>query len=343
LGTPFYFLRLISKIIAVVLSYDMKKAASLLSLLLIISVLSASSEAFDGPLQVKNQFPLFLNVNAPYLGSASIEDSFSASLSHSSIYLVDNSSQWDMGLDMEITELNLRFRKSIDNFIEFGVEVPILSFNSGFMDGFLDSYHDAFGFPDYGRSNRPDNDFLYEVKRNGTVVVKGESGRIAVGDIRFTLKKPLIQGDPVISIQGEIELPTGKPETGYGNGRIDAGIGLLMDKKIGDAWKTYLNLGAIFPGDLKGHKRVDLKSFIWGGAAIEAALWKTISLLGQAFIQGSPFPETDIAAVDKTAVLLSLGGRYHSGNSSFELSLTEDPNTSGAPDFTLNFTFKQSF
>ena len=155
----------------------MKKTASLFSFLLIISVLSASSEAFDGPLQVKNQFPLFLSVNAPYLESASLQDSFAASLSHSSIYLVDNSSEWDIGLDMEISELNLRFRKSINNFIELGVEVPILSFNSGFMDGFLDSYHDTFGFPDYGRSNRPDNDFLYEVKRNGTVVVKGESGQ----------------------------------------------------------------------------------------------------------------------------------------------------------------------
>jgi hypothetical protein len=321
----------------------MKKAVSLLSFLLIIAVLSASSEAFDGPLQVKNQFPLFLHVNAPYLEPASLQDSFSASLSYSSVYLVENSSKWDIGLDMEITELNLRFRKNINNFIELGVEMPVLSFNSGFMDSFLASYHDTFGFPDYSRSNRPDNDFLYEVKRNGTVVVKGESGRIAVGDIRFTLKKPLIQGDPAISIKGGIELPTGEPETGYGNGTIDTGISLLMDKEFGEVGKTYLNFGAVFPGDLKGYERVDLKSFIWGGAAIEAALWKTVSLLGQVFIQGSPFPETGISSVDRTAVLLSLGGRYHSGNSSFELSLTEDPNTSGAPDFTLNFSFKRIF
>jgi hypothetical protein len=43
------------------------------------------------------------------------------------------------------------------------------------------------------------------------------------------------------------------------------------------------------------------------------------------------------------AVLLSLGGRYYSGNNSFELSFTEDPNTSGAPDFSLNFSFKKIF
>ncbi len=35
-----------------------------------------------------------------------------------------------------------------------------ISFNSGFMDAFLSSFHKTFGFPDYGRSGRPGNDFL---------------------------------------------------------------------------------------------------------------------------------------------------------------------------------------
>ena len=141
------------------------------------------------------------------------------------------------------------------------------------------------------------------------MIVRGESGRITIGDIRVTVKKPLTEGDPAISIKGEIEFPSGEPKTGYGNGSIDTGISLLMDKKFGEVWKTYLNLGVVFPGDLKGHERVNLDHFLYGGAAVEAALWKTVSLLGQVFIQGSPFPETDIDTVDRTAVLLSLGGR----------------------------------
>lgn len=169
----------------------MKKTIAPFVSLLIILVLSSKAFTFDGPLQVKNQFPLFLHIDAPYLESASIEDSFSASLSHSSVYLVRNSSGWSMGLDMEITELNFMFRKNIKDFIELGVELPLISFNSGFMDDFLNSYHNAFGFPDYGRSNRPDNEFLYEVRRKGVLIVKGESGLIGVGDIRFTLKKPI--------------------------------------------------------------------------------------------------------------------------------------------------------
>jgi hypothetical protein len=321
----------------------MKKPIMLFFFLLIILFSSLKTYSFDGPLQVKNQFPLFINVSAPYMETASIENSFSASLSHSSIYLVRESSEWSIGLDMEITELDLRFKKNIQDFIELGIDIPLVSFNSGFMDGFINSYHDAFGFPDYGRSNRPENKFLYEVRRKGVLIIKGESGRIGIGDIRFTFKKPILKGDPAISIKGDIELPTGDAREGYGSGSIDAGIAALIEKKLSEKFKTYCNLGVVFPGDLKGYEKVELREFIYGGTGVEAALWKNLSLLGQVFVQGSPFPKTGISSVERIAVLLSLGGRYYSGKNSFEFSFTEDPNTSGAPDFTLNFSFKRKF
>ena len=107
-----------------------------------------------------------------------IENSFSVSLSHSSVYLVRDSSEWFLGLDMEITELNLIFKRNIRDFIELGADLPLVSFSSGFMDSFINSYHEAFGFPDYGRSSRPDNKFLYEVTRKGGLIIKGENGRI---------------------------------------------------------------------------------------------------------------------------------------------------------------------
>jgi hypothetical protein len=174
-------------------------------------------------------------------------------------------------------------------------------------------------------------------------VIKGESGRIGIGDIKLTLKKPILKGDPAISIRADVELPTGDAEKGYGNGSIDTRFAVLIDKKLSEKFKAYGNLGVIFPGDLRGYERVELREFLYGGAVIEAAVWKNLSLLGQVFIQGSPFPKTNISSVDRIAVLLSLGGRYSSGNNSFELSFTEDPNTSGAPDFSLNFSLKKRF
>ena len=321
----------------------MRKIIFLFQFFLYILFFPLLTNAFEGLLQVKNQFPLFLNVNAPYMETASVENSFSVSLSHSSVYLVRASSEWFLGLDMEITELNLIFKRNIRDFIELGVDLPLVSFSSGFMDSFINSYHEAFGFPDYGRSNRPDNKFLYEVTRKGVLIIKGENGRIGLGDIRFMFKKPILKGDPAISIKADVELPTGDAKTGYGSGSIDAGVAVLIDKKLSKEMKAYCNLGVVFPGSLKGYEKVRLREFIYGGGGVEAALWKNFSLLGQVFMQGSPFPKTDISSVDRMAVLLSLGGRYYLGNSSFELSFTEDPNTSGAPDFTFNVSFKRRF
>ena len=306
-------------------------------LTLIPPVIVHSSE---GPLQVKNQYPIFLHADQPYLEKSSMEDSFSVSLSHSSTYTVQNSSRWTVNLDMEITELNFRYKRIIKDFLELAVDIPVLVFGAGFMDGFLESYHSAFGFSDYGRSERPLNDFLYEVRRDGTLVIGGRSGT-GIGDIRLALKKPFIALDGFsVSVRGDIELPSGDAKKGYGNGSVDAGFSVLLDKRILDSVMTYWNVGVVFPGDVKGHQKLDLENFIYGGAAIEADLGRSFNLIAQLQGQSAIYPETGLLAVDREAYLLTLGARYNTMKSSFDLSLSEDINTSGAPDFIINITYK---
>jgi hypothetical protein len=208
------------------------------------------------------------------------------------------------------------------------------------MDGFLESYHNAFGFSDYGRGQRPLNDFLYEVRRDSALVIKGRSGT-GLGDMRLVVKKPLISSDVLsLSLKGDIELPTGDTKKGYGNGSIDAGVSVLLDKSISDRISTYWNLGVVFPGDVRGYQKVDLKNFVYGGAAVEAVMGKNFSLLAQLQGQSAIYPETDLLAVDRAAYLLALGGRYNKGKGSVEFSLTEDINLAGAPDFIVNFSYK---
>lgn len=316
--------------------------SALLTILLTIITFSSTASSFDGPLQIKNQFPLFLHINTPYLEKASVENSFSASFSHSSVYMIRNSPEWSVNLDMELTELDIRYRKKISDSLEFGIGVPVLNFNSGFMDSFLESYHEAFGFPDYGRGDRPKNEFLYEVRRNGELVVKGKDRKTGIGDIRLSVKK-VILNNPVISLKAEIELPTGKSSEGFGNGSLDGSIAVLIEHELSRRIKVYFNSGAVFPGDLKAEKNVRLKNFIYAGTGFEAFLWDNLSILGQIYAQSSVFPETKISTIDRTPVILTLGGRYYSDKSSIEFSFTEDPNTSGAPDLTFGLSYKRRF
>ncbi|HET6514598.1 MAG TPA: DUF3187 family protein [Thermodesulfovibrionales bacterium] len=314
-----------------------------LAVLTALLLLSSRAYPFEGPLYVKNQFPLFLLSDPPYLEKASLEDSFSSSFFYSSIYMVRNSSQWSVGLDMELAELDLRLRKAIHNTIELGIDIPFLSLNSGIMDSFLEDYHRTFGFSDYGRSSRPRNSFLYEVYKGSNLIFKTKGGNVGIGDIRVMAKKTVLTGDPVLSVRLDLELPSGSISDGFGNGTPDAGVALLLDKRLGEKIMTYTNGGVVFPGDLKWRERQNLREFVYGAFGVEAAIWNSFSLLGQVFVQGSPFPHTTIPQIDRTAVLLTFGGRYHSGRDNFEFSLTEDPNTAGAPDFTLSFSYKRYF
>lgn len=311
--------------------------------LIIISLvffLSSPALSFEGPLQVNNLYPIFLHADQPYLEKAGMESSMSYSLSHSSTYTVQSSGRWDIYLDMEVAELNFRYKKIIKDVAEFDMDVPVLIVGGGFMDGFLADYHSAFGFPDYGRSARLENEFLYEVRRDDDLIIKGRSG-IRLGDIRLAVKKPLVASEGFgLSVKGDIELPVGNSKEGFGNGSMDAGVALLLDKRITDRIMIYANLGVVFPGDVRGYEKVDLNNFVYGGAGVEAYIGKGVSFLVQLQGQSQIYPETDLLAVDRDAYLLAIGGRYKTGKRSFDLSLTEDINISGAPDFVLNLTYK---
>jgi hypothetical protein len=300
----------------------------------------STSHSFEGPLQVKNQFPIFLHANQPYLEKAKVENSLSFSISHSSTYIVQRSEHWVINLDMEIIELAVRYKKTIKNLFEFDVDVPLLIFSGGFMDGFLNTYHRTFGFDDYGRPNRPLNSFLYEVRRNGTKVIKGEEG-IGLGDIRLGIKRFLLSSDGLnISIKGGLELPVGDADKGFGNGAMDGSFSFLFDKGISERIMTYWNIGAVFTGDLIASEEVSLKNFFYAGLAVEAVLRKDLSFVIQFEGHPSVYPDTDLKAIDTCACIFAFGGRYYTARGDFEFSLTEDISNGAAPDFILNITYK---
>ncbi len=164
-----------------------------------------------------------------------------------------------------------------------------------------------------------------------------------LGDIRIAVKRPLFSSeDLTLSIRGDIEIPVSSAKQGFSNGSIDAGISLLLDKRISDRTMVYLNIGGVVPGDVRGHETLDIDNFIHIGAAIESRLWDYTSVILQLQRQSPIYPNTDLGAVDRNAYLLAIGLRYDAGTGNYELSFTEDLSTAGAPDFIINLTYKHN-
>jgi hypothetical protein len=316
----------------------MKRTISTILLCGSLLMLPGTVFSFDGPLQVKNQFPLFLSLDPPFLESSPVRDSVSVSVSHSSVYVTESSQFWTVNMDLELTELAVRLKKKIGGRSEIGLDVPFLRPTEGFLDRPLESFHDTLNTGDYGRHERPYNTFLYEVLRQGRPVILPEAGKAGVGDVRLTLKREVSDGLPLVSIMGSLELPTGDAKGGYGNGSYDASLAVLVDIEFGKSYRGYGNAGAVFPGALKGYETVPMRTCYYGGFGVEAAWWERFSVIVQTLVATSPYPDTGIRQVDWPGILLVVGGRYSFGSSSLEFSLTEDPDTAGAPDFILNVT-----
>ncbi len=312
----------------------------LLPILLIASALAAAvpAHAFEGPLQVRNQFPVLLPIDPPYFESARVQDSLSFGLNHSSVYVVEGSASWNVNMDLELTELDIRAKKTLGSRNEVGIDVPFIRPSGGFFDRPLARYHHALGVGDYGRSARPANSFLYQVLYQGRPVIEPRNDKTAMGDVRLTYKHVLTEAPRIVSIRADIELPTGDAKAGYGNGSIDAGLALLADLPWGSTYRGYGMLGVTSPGDFKGYQTIPLRPFGYAGFGVEAAWWRRFSAIVQTVIQSSPYPKTGIRQIDWPGILLTFGGRYAYERGSLEFSLTEDPDTAGAPDFIANIT-----
>jgi hypothetical protein len=313
-------------------------------LLALSAVAPGRADPFQGPLQVRNGFPLAAILDAPYLERAVFEDSLALGLTHSSVDFIESDAGLDFRIDLEATELTVRYRKTVPGFCEFGIDVPFLSFNGGFLDRSIVRFHQAFGI-DSGKNEESPGRFRFEVDKDGLPVVRGESGRIGLGDIRASVKKSLFRGEAfAAALAADLEFPSGDAGKGNGNGRLDKRVALLAEGSIGGRINVVANIGKVFPGDLHGLTTVRFDDYRYGGPAIEAMLSARSSLVAQVFVQDTPLSKGGLVFPVLLAdpMLLTVGYRYLSGGYGFEFSLTENRRPSFAPDLMLNVTMKRN-
>lgn len=323
----------------------LRKAVPMMKRVVVTVALATSlgaitAEAGGGPLTVSNSHPLFAFVGEPPFLSARPESAVLIHLNYSSTYLAGRSAQWDAHIDLETFLLEFSVSQVLGESTEVSMNIPVVSYNSGFLDGFLEWYHSTFGFSDYGRSFRPHNEFLFSVRRGGEAVVEGSPGEIALGDIRLGVKQELFQGPFAVSLFGHLELPTGNAERGYGSGGYDGGLSLLADADLPWSLTLYLNAGMVFTGTWKARKDVSLRDYPWAATGLKWRYSDNLSALVQVVVKASPY-DTGIGALDDSSTLLTLGGRYAVSRKTWvEISLSEDPSISGAPDFMVEMTLK---
>ena len=316
-------------------------------LILVILTTTAFAGPFEGPLVIKNGFPLYAAIGSPSLISAEPENSFDINFSYSSTCAVKSSSDWYYGIDLETAVTDIQFKRLAGKGTELGVDIPVIRYGPGFADGAIESYHDLIGMHNaYGRNDRPRNQFLLQVTHDGEVVVQGDPGKTALGDMMVEVKQALYDNreTTIVSVHAFVNLPTGDADAGLGSGKANGGIGVLLNEKLRSDIMLYVNAGIGLIDKLEAMQEIPLKNYYYGGVGLEWLYSKSLSLDVQIFAQSSPFPKSGVDFIDEPSMLGSFGGRYKIGEqSSLGIAVTEDPDTAGAPDIMLGTDYLYTF
>ena len=304
-----------------------------------------------GPLQAQQRYPLYLMFLTPAPDSPRLIEKrrFMASLSmdYTSIYIDETSKDWSALMDMEMTVVELSLTYGITSRMNISLSLPWISQNGGFLDGPLETYHDFFGFPNYGREDGPVNKFGYDVSADDEPWFDARSGGLYLGESVVSAKMRLIgtgrNEGLTSSLLVALKIPTGDADHGFGSGRFDQALVLLNQYKS-SPFVLYLNPGVVFLSDPETQgAQIRVNDMMTLLAGIEYSASDSLSLMGQFNFVTSPFHHTGIDQMDQDSLELTLGLAVAlSSDVMFEFAFSEDL-TRTAPDFTVHGALRYEF
>jgi len=152
-------------------------------------------------------------------------------------------------VDGEHRSGSLTVRRGFGGGVTLGVRVPLLWRGPGILDGVIDWWHRAFGFPDGGRSFFPDNQFRVEGRdpSRRPIAWKGRAGT-GLGNVELDVQHVITGRDDARGWRTALawcaSLPTATGTfSGAGSG---IGVQLLAAHPLGSRVDLYAGAGSAF-------------------------------------------------------------------------------------------------
>ncbi len=264
---------------------------------------------------------------------------------YSSLFLSQSNGQSTFVMDGEVMRTGLGASVGLGCGLELGIEVPVLHTTGGFLDSFLIGYHELFGLPDQGRSDREKGQFEVYAQTNGARVYELREADLMLADVPLSLTYCLVPpgrtdggaGLPGVALRAGLELPVGDEDRGAGNGEVDWALGAACSWPL-PCGALHLNAQHSWVGSPRsardaGFAFADVGS---ASAALECGLLPDLDGLIQVSWEQATLRELGLERTDRDAVLLWTGARLCVDESLWlEVALGEDLSSYIAPDVTF--------
>lgn len=242
----------------------------------------------EAPLRVRNVSPVAQLYGMPRAMGAELVDSgyelsFGTEIANNFTSNLDGTTF--AFFDGETTVFSYGARGALAERWEWGVEIPFVDHDGGFLDAGIDNFHDLFGFDDNGRERANRNQIDYFIRYSGETFVDFQDETDDWGDVRVSLGYQLARDETrAWAVRALVKLPTGEVEHLTGSEAADLAVwfeharaALFGQPRLSSS----AALGAIWlgDGDLVPNRQERFAGYGHVGLAWRIA--DAVSLLGQ--------------------------------------------------------------
>ena len=307
------------------------------------------------PFDTHNQSPLIQIYGLPSTGAANVTPLSSMDIKLvfdlSNNYINDEAGRERMVLDGESYRWMFVGRYGIAKGIEVGVEIPYIVQGGGFLDGFIEGYHNTFGFPQGLRDQAPSGRLLYQYQRNGMNKITVDTSGSGLGDLRLTTAFQFYQkkneNPTAATLRASLKLPTGNSDHLYGSGSTDLALWLTASsghKFESGLWSLFGSAGAMGMSDGKVLQEQQRNLVGYGSIGVG---WRPFSWIGfKIQINGhTPFyRDSDLVELSSSSAQVTIGGSLAlSKTTSLDIGVSEDIIIKTAPDVVFHIAIQGRF
>lgn len=298
---------------------------------------------------VRDQNPLLAGFGLPAPMPTGLRDSPARSwnsrldLSWGSTALIQQSGSEILLVDAETREARLTLQAPISRRFSFQLQLPYRYTGGGSLDGFIDSWHDAFGLPEGARSGLPSDDINITYVRDRYRQLSLTSSVSGLADVQASLGYDLVASkDSGLTAWLDVKLPTGDADELTGSGATDVSFILAGERRLDDSWSAFAQAAVtrLGEGDLLAYKQ---RSVVWSGlAGLSGRVWRGLSLKAQIDAHTAAF-DSDLDFL-KEAIVLTVGGDYRFASGwRVDVGVSEDIAVEQSPDVVFLFGVKRDW
>lgn len=255
-------------------------------------------------------------------------------------FYVEQLSRETLLLDGETVAAGLLLSQRLAPRWFWGAHITLLQRGGGFLDRFIENWHDFFGLPNANREQFEQNQHRYQLTRNGASILNVERSTSGLGDVELHLGYDL---SAHTQLRSALKLPTGDADRLTG-GSLGFATWLEHQRPQADGgrWSASYSAGMAaqqLRGPLEAFQR-PVTGF--AAAGTEVRLWRSVSALGQLYAHTPLYRslESDIA---DPGLQLALGARWRFPSAwTIDLAFQEDLIINASPDFSLHMTLRHT-